>query len=104
MRTDFVDPVSKYIGQHKEIKLRIAELETRRVDMDRYGREVRSLQEKASNQAKLKIAEQKYEAAKVNYHKLNEELQKDIPALIDDRTHFFDPALATVICEDFPST
>lgn len=97
LRGDFVDPVSKYIGQYKEIKLRIAELQTRRVDMDRYGRDVRSLQEKATNRSKLTVAEQKLEAAKANYAKLNEELQLDLPRLHEDRLIFFNPAFATYL-------
>lgn len=88
--------MSKYIGQHKEIKNRIAELETRKIDMDRYGREVRSLQEKGTNRTKLQATEQKLEAAKANYTKLNTELMSDLPKLHEDRIPFFDPVFATV--------
>jgi len=95
MKKDFLEPISKYLGQFKEATIRINERNTRLVDMDRYGRDVRSLQEKAINQAKVSAAQQKFEAATSNYHSLNDELLKDLPRLYDDRIPFFDPLLAT---------
>jgi len=95
MRKDFLDPMSKYLGQFKEAKMRIAERNTRLVDMDRYGRDLKILQEKAAPSAKIQIAEQKYEAAATNYHNLNDELLKDLPRLYEDRIPFFDPLIAT---------
>jgi len=95
LNKDFLDPISKYLGQFKEIKTRIEERNNRKVDMDRYGREVRSLQEKATNQVKVKAAEQKYDAATTNYQNLNDELLRDMPNLYEDRIPFFDPLFAT---------
>jgi len=95
MKKDFLDPMSKYLGQFKECKLRIEERRARLIDMDRYGRDLRSLQEKATGGQKTQIAEQKYDAAATNYHNLNDELLQDLPRLFDDRISFFDPLLAT---------
>ncbi len=64
--------------------------------MDRYGRDLRNLQEKGSQGSKIQIAEQKNEASKVNYYNLHDELMKDLPLLYKDRIPFFDPATASV--------
>jgi len=68
MKTDFLDPLSKYIGQFKEMKVllsfclthtlqllslnylqnRMEIRTTRRVDMDRYGYDAKSHHEKGS--------------------------------------------------------
>jgi len=96
MKGDFIDPVSKYIGQYKDIKNRIETLNTRRVDMDRYSRDLRSHQEKAKND-KAALTQQKFDTAKANYIALHEELMKDLPLLLDDRIPFFTPVLATYL-------
>jgi len=96
LKADFIDPVSKYLGQYKEIKIRLEEENTRRVDMDRYNRDARGHQEKA-NSSRYSVAQQKYETAKVNYNNLHDELTKDMTLLFDDRIPFFDPALATFL-------
>jgi hypothetical protein len=94
MKADVIDPISKYLGQYKEIKERIEIRNTRKVDMDRYSRDYRIHEEKAQV-AKANAAKQKYETAKSNYTALNDELLRDLPALYEDRIPFFDPALAT---------
>ena len=43
--------------------------------MDRYGRELKSYQEKAKT-SKATVYEQKYETAKLNYNNLRTELEK----------------------------
>jgi len=95
IKADFLDPLSKYLGQCQEAKNRIKERHTRSVDMDRYGRELRNYQEKATNPQKIQVTEQKYEAAKTNFAALNEELLEDLPKLYEDRIPFFDPLIAT---------
>jgi len=96
IKADFIDPVSKYLGQYKEIKTRLELHNTRRIDMDRYGRDVKGHQEKA-NAGKLSISEQKYETAKVNFTSLHDELMRDLPALFEDRLTFFNPVFATYL-------
>jgi hypothetical protein len=99
--------LTKYVNQFKEIKVRffvcprhdiskarITELEVRRVDMDRYSRDVRSQIEKGKSGRT--VAEAKLDAAKSNYSLLNDELLKDMPLLYADRIRFFEPACATV--------
>jgi amphiphysin len=93
---DFIEPISKYLAQFKEIKQRIEVRHTRRVDMDRYAHEVKNLNEKG-NHFKLPLAEEKYNNARTSYNALNEELLKDMPALFDDRIAFFDPIFATYL-------
>lgn len=96
LRHDFVDPTSKYLGQFKDIKVRISMNDTRRVDMDRYAEDLRALQ-KNSSLHKIPQAELKYKLAKANYQNLNMELMRDMPALFEDRDKFFDPCLATYV-------
>lgn len=43
--------------------------------MDRYGRELKTYQEKAKT-AKASVYEQKYETAKLNYSNLRQELER----------------------------
>ena len=78
MKADILDPISKYLGQFKEIKVkkthisinfmqdRLAEQDTRRIDVERYARDVKIYQEK-NNAAKLPPAQQKLDVAKENY-------------------------------------
>jgi len=96
MKADFIDPVSKYIGQFKDIKARIVVRDTRKIDMDRYAKEVKNYQEKAKSD-KLDPAVHKLEVAKSNYTSLNNELLHDMPALFEDRIPFFDPIIATYV-------
>lgn len=95
-KEDFIEPVNKYILEFKEIKQRMKLESTRKVDMDRYTRDVKSHQEK-SNKIRLQAAEAKLEAAKTNYTNLHNELDQDIPKLYEDRIPFFNPAFATYV-------
>jgi len=95
LRANFIDPISKHLGQYKDIKNRLEELDVRRVDMDRYGRDVRNANEKGKSTVPHK--EQKYDTAKMNYDNLHNELSHDLPALHDDRIPFFDPTFATFV-------
>jgi len=97
LRTDFIEPVSKYLGQYKDIKHRLDQEDTRRVDMDRYSRDVRTSQEKNKGQGSVNQKEQKYETAKTNYQNLHDELGRDLPLLYEDRIPFFDPGFATYL-------
>jgi len=96
MKTDFIDPVGKYLAQFKEIKNKTDLRDTRCVDMDRYAKEVKTYQEKA-NKSKLDATEQKLEVAKNNYLQIHNELLDLMPALYEDRLIFFEPVLATYI-------
>jgi len=96
MRTDWIDPTSKYLGQFKDLKMRIATNDTRRVDMDRYQEDLRDLQKNAVSH-KIPVAETKYKLARANYNNLNNELMHDMPALFEDRDKFMDPCLATFV-------
>ncbi len=82
---------------------RLQELEVRRVDMDRYSRDVRIYAEKG-NSGKHTLTNSKLEAARSNYTNLNDELMRDMPALYADRVKFFDPGLSTVRLTDMSLT
>ena len=96
IRDDWQGPMSEYLGYFSEIKTRIGERERRRVDMDRYRAEVKDRTEKGGKDpAKLAAAKEKLHNMTEAYQYLNGELLKDIPLLVNDRTVFFDPLLAT---------
>lgn len=71
------------------------ERSNRRVDMDRYAKDLKTAQEK-NKIDKIPTLEQKLAASKANYQTLHEELLKDLPLLYEDRIPFFDPVFATV--------
>lgn len=96
LKADLIDPINKYLGQFKEIKERIAIQETRRIDVERYSRDMKSYTEK-NNTAKLSSIEPKFEVAKNNYASLTDELMTDMPALYEDRILFFDPCFSTYL-------
>jgi hypothetical protein len=94
MRNDILDPAKRYEIQYKEIDIRLEERSTRRVDMDRYAKDLKTAQEK-NKIDKIPTLEQKLAASKANYQALHEELLKDLPLLYEDRIPFFDPVFAT---------
>jgi len=97
MKSDFIQPISAHIGQYKDVKNRLKEEETRKVDMDRYSRDVRLTTEKAKTQGQLTSKEQKFETARINYQNLHDELLRDLPLLHKDRVPFLEPAIATYV-------
>jgi hypothetical protein len=44
IKANLYDPITKYLAQFREIKARLQVQETRKVDMDRYGRDMKSHQ------------------------------------------------------------
>jgi len=96
LKTDMMDPISKYLTQFKELNQRLGVQDTRKLDLERYARDVKIYTEK-NNKEKLAVAEPKMETARVNYDNLTDELMHDLPALYEDRVAFFDPVFATYL-------
>lgn len=94
LKENLILPTVKYLAQFKDVHDRLKEHETRRIDMDRYSRDVKSHQ---GNPSKLQTSEQKLEAAKRNYNNLHHELSHDIQALQHDKGVYFIYALATYV-------
>jgi hypothetical protein len=98
LKEDVEAPIDIYLAQYKAIDKRCSERNRRRVDMDRFHAKVRELQgHLEKDPTKLPKAEAEYQAARVAYDELNEELMKDMMALNADRTNFFDPCFAAII-------
>eukprot|EP01114_Cavostelium_apophysatum_P001489 TRINITY_DN1129_c0_g1_i1.p1 TRINITY_DN1129_c0_g1~~TRINITY_DN1129_c0_g1_i1.p1 ORF type:complete len:418 (-),score=106.83 TRINITY_DN1129_c0_g1_i1:111-1259(-) len=95
IKNDLLEPISIYLGQYKEMKERLKDEEVRKVDMDRYNRDVKGAQEKAKSVGTVSNKEMKADGARANYDNLHNELAKDLPALFEDRVPFFNPAFAT---------
>ncbi|KYQ89508.1 SH3 domain-containing protein [Tieghemostelium lacteum] len=90
--TTFVQPLNDHLGQYTAIKKRGEELATRKIDMDRYKKEVGQLREKATgSNAKVKLAptEEKLRICKEGYDALHEELLRDMPLLFEDKYPLF---------------
>jgi hypothetical protein len=94
---NFYQPIERYLVQYKLLEERIAERNTRLVDMDRYSAEVKTLMTRPDTvPTRLQVAKDKAEAKRVEYTELNEELIRDVQALILDRSRFFDALFANV--------
>jgi len=88
MKEDFINALSKYMGQFGELENRIKTHSLVKLDMDRYQHEVKTGHKVAQAEPKLKAKQEQYQA-------LNTELMEDFDALFEDRTNVLDPALAT---------
>jgi len=95
---NFYQPIERYLTQYKLLEERITERNTRLVDMDRYAAEVKGLMARQDTvPTRLQIAKEKAESKRVEYTELNEELIRDIQALIADRSRFFDALFANLV-------
>jgi len=94
--TDIIDPTRKYLQQFAEVDKRIATRSTRKADMDRYRHELLNFQ-KENKDKRLAVAEEKYETAKNKYDAINDELSREMPILLNDRTMFFEPVFASYL-------
>ncbi|GAM17353.1 hypothetical protein SAMD00019534_005280, partial [Acytostelium subglobosum LB1] len=100
MNESFHKPLAEYISQFKEVKKRMEELTTRKVDMDRYKNELGKLREKATSSTsknKLGPTEEKYRICKEGYDALHAELVRDLPILFEDKNVYFRFLLAALI-------
>ncbi|EFA77154.1 SH3 domain-containing protein [Heterostelium album PN500] len=96
----FNKPLAEYIAQYKEVKKRMEELTTRKVDMDRYKNELGKLREKATSsnsKNRLGPTEEKFKICKEGYESLHAELVRDLPILYEDKNPYFRFLLAALI-------
>jgi len=96
LKADLIEPISRYMGQYKDIQVRLSEENVRKVDMDRYARDARSASEK-SKYGQASKTESKHDIAKANYDNLHLELGRDMPLLFNDRLRFFNPIFASYV-------
>jgi len=96
VRNNAIIPTSKFLGQFKEVSEKFPIHDTRRVDMDRYTRDLRIHREHANNE-RSKMTEEKLTFTRTQYENLHDEILCDIEALFNDRSPFFDPVLSTDI-------
>jgi len=96
LTADLLDPTRKYLQQFVEVDKRIATRSTRKADMDRYRHELLTFQ-KENKDKRIAVAEEKYETAKAKYDAINDELTREMPTLLYDRSSFFEPVFATYL-------
>merc|ERR1712137_617765 len=95
---NFHQPLCRYLAQYKIIEERVQERNTRLVDMDRYNSDLKTLLSKPDVEPnRLQIAKEKAEYKSRDYNALNEELIRDIPVLLKDRSRFFDGLFANLV-------
>jgi len=98
LRTYVIHPLTDYLSQQQDMKLRIKELSVRKLDMDRYFREYSKLMEKAGNdRSKVAGIESKYNITKEGYNNLCDEMMLDMPKLYHDRIVLFELLSAAYI-------
>eukprot|EP01132_Coremiostelium_polycephalum_P006675 gene6675-8257_t len=97
IQTYYHDPLRQYLAQFREIRARLAELDTRRLDMDRYYRDYSIKANKGKDASSLSKTENKHTRTKEAYQELSDELMRDMQSLYEDRQAVFDPALATFV-------
>jgi len=95
LKTIFIVSIDKYLGQYNQLRIRIQSLEKRKIDMDRYSREMKMLMDKKSD--RLTRLERKFKAARDGYLQLHEELVKDIAILMSDTIDFINLLRAHLI-------
>eukprot|EP01117_Protostelium_nocturnum_P015381 TRINITY_DN5961_c0_g1_i2.p1 TRINITY_DN5961_c0_g1~~TRINITY_DN5961_c0_g1_i2.p1 ORF type:complete len:690 (-),score=197.29 TRINITY_DN5961_c0_g1_i2:33-2102(-) len=96
MNNNVISPIAKHLAQFKEIKDRISIRDTRRLDMDRYARDV-SVHTSNNHPEKAQKAQEKLDSTSNAYYTLHAELVDDMKDLHHDRSLFLTPLLATYI-------
>jgi len=98
LENDILNPLKVYLEQFKEIKKRCDELNSRRLDMDRYNEKRIQMTEKTTgSKEKLPEIEHKFRLAKELYEQLLAELMKDLAALHDDIYSAVSPIFASFV-------
>ncbi|PRP76823.1 hypothetical protein PROFUN_14863 [Planoprotostelium fungivorum] len=93
---NIVTPIAKYLGQFKEIGDRITIRDRRRLDMDRYARDV-NVHTGNNHAEKARKAQEKQDSMTNAYYAIHNELIDDMKAVYFDRSAFLNPLLATYI-------
>ena len=94
---DFDEPLDLYMVQFKQLKKRDAERTRRKVDSDRLLYDYEKLQRAGKDLEKVEPLRLQSEGMQLYYERLNNELKRDLPAIIDDRALFYTPLFANWI-------
>ena len=94
---DMDEPLDMYMTQFKQIKKRDAERTRRKVDSDRLLYDYEKLQRAGKDMEKVEPLRLQSEGMQLYYERLNNELKRDLPALVDDRAVFYTPLFANWI-------
>jgi hypothetical protein len=94
---DMDEPLDIYMVQFKQMKKRDAERTRRKVDSDRLLYDYEKLQRAGKDLEKVEPLRLQSEGMQLYYEKLNNELKRDIPILIDDRATLYTPLFANWI-------
>jgi len=100
LQADLCSPIYRFHEQYKLMKRRMAVLETRRTDMDRFHTQVLKITEKTTGgRDGLGEADAKYRAAREAYEKLHDEMMADFARLHEELKPFLGPAAAVFMRE-----
>ena len=94
---DMDEPLDIFMQQFKAIKKRDAERTRRKVDADRLLYDYEKLQRAGKDSEKVEPLRLQSEGMQLYYERLNNELKRDIPKLIEDRSVFYTPLFANWI-------
>jgi hypothetical protein len=94
---DMDEPLDNFMVQFKTMKKRDAERTRRKVDSDRLLYDYEKLQRAGKDLEKVEPLRLQSEGMQLYYERLNNELKRDVPLLIDDRANFYTPLFANWI-------
>eukprot|EP01133_Synstelium_polycarpum_P004207 gene4207-4902_t len=97
LEVHYHNPLRQYLSQFREIRERLAELDLRRLDMDRYFRDYSIKANKGKDATSLAKTEAKHAKTKQAYQDLSDELMNDMPYLFNDRQELYNPTFAAFI-------
>ncbi len=94
---DMDEPLDLFMVQFKTLKKRDAERTRRKVDSDRLLYDYEKLQRAGKDLEKVEPLRLQSEGMQLYYERLNNELKRDLPLVIDDRAAFYTPLFANWI-------
>lgn len=94
---DMDEPLDMFTEQFKQLKKRDAERTRRKVDSDRLLYDYEKLQRAGKDLEKVEPLRLQSEGMQLYYERLNNELKRDLPLIIDDRAAFYTPLFANWI-------
>eukprot|EP01130_Rhizamoeba_saxonica_P015184 TRINITY_DN6766_c0_g1_i1.p1 TRINITY_DN6766_c0_g1~~TRINITY_DN6766_c0_g1_i1.p1 ORF type:complete len:350 (-),score=78.73 TRINITY_DN6766_c0_g1_i1:16-1065(-) len=95
IKSAFSDPVTAFLAQYREIENRLRERNRRAKSCDSLRSQAAKLRSKKS--PKLHSVDNKLENAELALEELTNELKKDLPLLVAQSYHFFDPLVNNLI-------
>jgi hypothetical protein len=95
LHDSFMKPLLNYMGQYRELSSRVTERNRRGEEMDKLAHQKEK--QAAKGDIKLQGTQTCLDAAKQAYDDLNAELIADMPKLVADTEHFFQPIVSLFI-------